>query len=722
MREFFKGNKIFLLICLISLIVASQITFERINIEDKNNKYDIVLDYKEISDMAEQSSHSVEWWLKKFKDMGINKVGLSEESIYSLTEESNIQVSAKMIYELKKEPLWEAKLPVDFLADMKKLGVNEFDMLVQMADDSTHKFVSDAMNDRYDSDKFILYKNSVGGYLFLKGSAEEALYSQKEKLVDSKKKGFREKSEIVGSKVGYINLGLLDSKKKILDDLGFEIIPRTSSYDNWNSSKYAKAVLKEYDALRIQPEYMIVGGEGIPGYDDGIGLINEYIKNTDVNIGVIETTTQRSNIMQKGVNEVVMNSGYSAVRVFSVWDYIQNRYKYYGYSGSEEIENTFFRAITERNIRVIYFKPIRQTDDYSVYVTDVSEYEKLFKNLKDRLEVHGITQGKATVMDDYSVSLIQKYLLFLASIALGIMILKSLFNIRKRNLVILLGILVVLSGLGFMFAPSHVDFFSSFSPAVLMPCLAITLMLREIKKIRKGASSFGKDMLRFEVILVIVVLMAVLGGILTAAPLSSINYLLEIDIFRGVKMAQLLPLCYFMVAFVAVFGFGRESAIKEDSHLRVADLRNIFLMEIKVWMVLVVMILGGIGVYYIMRTGHESSAQISSLEMLFRNTLEDNLFARPRTKEFLFAFPALVLFMYSVKKGWKLAAFILGLAGTIGVTSVVNTFMHLRTPMILGFARTGYSLLFGVVLSAVLLIGIRLIELLILKIKEEIHV
>ena len=42
---------------------------------------------------------------------------------------------------------------------------------------------------------------------------------------------------------------------------------------------------------------------------------------------------------------------YNTVRVFSMWDYVQYRYGYYGYEGTEEIVNTLFRAIVERNIR-----------------------------------------------------------------------------------------------------------------------------------------------------------------------------------------------------------------------------------------------------------------------------------------------------------------------------------------------------------------------------------
>jgi len=38
------------------------------------------------------------------------------------------------------------------------------------------------------------------------------------------------------------------------------------------------------------------------------------------------------------------------------------------------------------------------------------------------------------------------------------------------------------------------------------------------------------------------------------------------------------------------------------------------------------------------------------------------------------------------------------------VTSVINTFMHIRTPLYLGFFRTGYSLVFRILLGIIAII------------------
>ena len=186
---------------------------------------------------------------------------------------------------------------------------------------------------------------------------------------------------------------------------------------------------------------------------------------------------------------------------------------------------------------------------------------------------------------------------------------------------------------------------------------------------------------------------------MTAAPISSAGYMLEIDIFRGVKLAQLLPLAFFPLAYLAYYGYGNRK--ETPGRLEFNDLHDLFNASIKVWMVMLGVVLGGVGAYYMLRTGHDSSIEVSSMEMLFRNSLEDHLMARPRNKEFLFAFPSIMLLAYTSIRKFKLWPIIFGLASVIGLTSVVNTFMHIRTPLYLGFVRTGYSVLFAIVIGVI---------------------
>ena len=188
---------------------------------------------------------------------------------------------------------------------------------------------------------------------------------------------------------------------------------------------------------------------------------------------------------------------------------------------------------------------------------------------------------------------------------------------------------------------------------------------------------------------------------MTAAPLSSTNFMLEMGIFRGVKAAQLLPLAFFCLLFVSYYGLFEKD--REGDHLALRDIGTALNWTIPVWAVLLLAAVGLAGFYYLARTGHETGVTISDTEMIFRNDLEYLLLARPRTKEFLVAFPGIMLAVYCAVRRLPFWTALFGLAGTIGLTSVCNTFMHIRTPLYLGFVRTAYSLLLGIVVGAVMI-------------------
>ena len=84
----------------------------------------------------------------------------------------------------------------------------------------------------------------------------------------------------------------------------------------------------------------------------------DYLKEENIAVALIESSTQREHLEQKGLDDLVEDSGYRALRAFTMWDYIRERNKFYNYEGARRIENTMFRAITERNIRVIYFQTL----------------------------------------------------------------------------------------------------------------------------------------------------------------------------------------------------------------------------------------------------------------------------------------------------------------------------------------------------------------------------
>ena len=112
-------------------------------------------------------------------------------------------------------------------------------------------------------------------------------------------------------------------------------------------------------------------------------------------------------------------------------------------------------------------------------------------------------------------------------------------------------------------------------------------------------------------------------------------------------------------------------------------------------------ILAGLA-FYLLRSGN---TEISALEVALREWLDKVLIVRPRTKEFLVGHPFLILAAAVALRGQRKILVVLFGLGTIGQISMMNTFMHIRTPLLESIIRTLNGLWLGA-LVGLLLIGI----------------
>ena len=709
MKQYMKRNGILLGLTALAVIVSIFVIASRWQVENKNKTYDVVLDYIELEWMAEQSGHDVSWWLNEFKNMGVTKVGLTEENLTTLMEDSPLNVTASMMGKVMQDAGWRDSYPDAFVQEIESRGFDRFDVIVEIANNSDFDailFLVQAVEARFPAGSYFCMGDSADeAYIFLDGAAADALYGGKGAYTNTKNKGFTEREELRSSKLLYVSLGLMPEKVERIQSAGLEVVPRTLCYNGHNGAQYAQAVVRGYEQYGIVPDYIISGGEAVLGYDDGVDFALDYRTDNQVTIGLIETNVQRENIMQSGVDAVALGTGLNTVRVFSMWDYLQYRYGYYGYAGAEEIENALYRAVVERNIRVLYFKPIKQTDDHHVYITAPEVYRDLFAGLDERLAPHGISRGRASVMENYEVPSLAMLAMGLGAGIGGALLPDTFLPMKRKWTLALAGAAAVCVAAAWKILPNSYRLLASFASAVVFACLAAAFFLMAAKKTGEKLdqnAGLVKILPRAAAILAAAVAISLAGAMLTAAPLSSTSFMLELGIFRGVKMAQLLPLAFFCLLFVSYYGLFEKD--RKSNRLDLRDIVTAFRWNIPVWALFLLGAVGLAGYYYLARTGHETSVSVSDVEMIFRNDLETLLLARPRTKEFLVAFPGIMLAVYCAVRRLPFWTALFGLAGTIGLTSVCNTFMHIRTPLYLGFVRTAYSLLLGIAVGAVMIL------------------
>ena len=710
MKQYIKKNALPLAILALTVTVSLFVIAGRWQVEAANKTYDVILDYTELEWMAEQSDHDTAWWLKEFHDMGVSQVGLTEENLTTLMENSPLNVTATVMDEVMQDAGWREEYPEAFAAGIEDFGVDRFDVLVEAEGKEAVDFVVPALRERFPAESFFCYQEGDSAYILMDGTAGDALYGGKGAYTNTKNKGFVEREDLLSSKLMYVSLGLLPEKVEAIQAAGMAIVPRTLCYAGHNDTRYAQASVAGYEKHGITPAYIIAGGEALLGYDEGGDFVRDYMERTGTSLGMIETNVQRENIKQTGVEETAQATGCNAVRVFSMWDYVQYRYAYYGYEGAEEVANCIYRAIVERNIRAVYFKMVKATDDLHVYITDPEVYRDLFDSLDQRLAAHGISRGRASVMEDYQVPSLALLAVGLGAGVGGALLPDTFLPMKRKWTLLLTGAAAVCVAGAWKVLPNSFRLLASFASAVVFACLAAAFFLMAAKRTgQKLDQNAGllKILPRSIAILAIAVAISMAGAMMTAAPLSSTGFMLEMGIFRGVKAAQLLPLAFFCLLFVSYYGLFEKD--RKNDHLDPRDIFTALGWTIPMWAVLLMAAVGLAGYYYLARTGHETGVTISDTEMIFRNDLEYLLLARPRTKEFLVAFPGIMLAVYCAVRRLPFWTALFGLAGTIGLTSVCNTFMHIRTPLYLGFVRTAYSLLLGILVGALMIAGFELL-------------
>ena len=704
MKSFLKKDRLLVLLALLGLLASLVPIVNRVQTEESNKYYDYVLDYASLRSMARQSSQTEDEWLDLFRSLGVDKVALSEASALNLHDNAAIPVHAMTVKKAAESYGWENSYPAEVVSWLSE-STDVSDAIIWTETAAAYEWMLDAFNARFENFEAKTYLEGEHGFIFIR----------------------QQENGMKGEKLLDLRLGIWPGTVELIERHGYQIVPRTVTQKDMNGTKFAEAyinVLKHYNA-----PYFMNNGDELVGYesDEGWDLLVQYLNESGASVAMMEQNDQSQNQTWPGIEDLLNETGYRGIRVFNEWAYIQNRYQYCGYEGPEEITNTFFRAIAERNCKVIFLKMILEPDsDVSwdadekewVYITDPAEYEKMLTDLDTRLAPLGYTRGTVPAMEMEDPSVLLKVVQGIGTAALLVMLFDLFFFIGKRWRTILL----VLGALGFaglaVLKPAMFRLILSMSGGIVMPSLAAVGLCRVLMEKRRTEpqAKFGRVLGYTLGISVLTILTAFCGSLLATSALSQLSYMIEMDLYRGVKIMQLIPIGLFILAYLLVYAYEETGA--RDAVLahvgprgekgRVKRFNAYFAQVMKTpmqlgWFVAIVVIAVAavflllVFVYYIYRTGNSTTTP--ETELAFRNFLENTLIARPRTKEMLIGWPMLMLFIWSLRRGMKFLPMVFGMGMSIGLVSVVNTFLHIRTPFLLSLLRTGWGILFGLLIG-----------------------
>ena len=433
------------------------------------------------------------------------------------------------------------------------------------------------------------------------------------------------------------------------------------------------------DAFLIPP----VPGRAASGYDVPDSLGGEAA----VPLALVENYDRTGVVMPEGFDP----DSWDGPMVKTLYMYDVYACSYVPAEPACENENILFRAVTDRSMRLVIVTPLEY--EGGGVVADPAAYEDMLNGLLERIADRGLTLGR-----DFSVleaPALNRFLLagaVLLAVAMAVFFLTIVFPMKPmvQNILFVAGAAVSVGG-GIVL-PTLMQKLAAFGAAVLAPCFTAILLCRAYRW--KGAER-SQMVVRFIVLLAAVLGISVSGGLYVASLLGSRQYMLEFSVFAGVKLAQMIPLA---VTAVLLFFTLRRFPYEEKRRLP---------------KVLVVFMLVGVGaalVVLLLRSG-DNMIPVAKAEIAARNWLEYILYARPRTKEMLMAFPALALFAAACARRVSLLALPLGVLSEVGSVSVVNTFCHTFTAVKVSFIRTllsaGIGLVIGLAALAVFCLLVR---------------
>lgn len=649
-----KSYSILIFFIIAALVVAGIITYNRSKLENNFKQVELVMSLNELRELSYQEGYDEIELLAKIKNSGINSIAVHEDTL------ENLALSGKILYFSDKE-------------------LNKLNFFLKSID--PFKKFQPAPGEAY-----IIF-NDKNDYLRIKENLQRQLG---EDLV--RDLGFLPYTglKVKGSeeKLADLGLGFSEEDIELVRNLGFQVILRFKNFPQVNKEDIEFKFKESDKAGKISA--IIFEGETVLGYPSKENLIHtaELLKTKGYPFGIIEFAGQ------EGIKTIAHQVSELAVRVHSITKEEME------IISKQKATERWIRAAKERKVRIFYVKPFMKSNSNLI-----EENLSYIRTITEELKVNGFSTGKASILStSYQAPKIFILLLILGVISGGLILLKDVFSLKKYQeyLLLLLGILFSLVLL-FLNREIFLIKLMALLTALIFPTLAIITNekyflennnpkfkdARDIPENNPGFILMIKKILTgyFKIILI-----TLSGALLIAALLSNNKFMLGIEQFSGIKISYLVPLLLVLAIMWLKVNRGKLMILE--------NIKKPILIEHVIIMAFFAVFL----VIYISRSGNFSFLPVLSIEEKMRIFLEKTLIARPRNKEFLIGYPALLLAMsmnYLKIKEFKIPMIIIG---TIAPVTLINTFCHIHTPFLFSMLRTFNGVWLGLVLGLLIIV------------------
>jgi hypothetical protein len=190
----------------------------------------------------------------------------------------------------------------------------------------------------------------------------------------------------------------------------------------------------------------------------------------------------------------------------------------------------------------------------------------------------------------------------------------------------------------------------------------------------------------------------VIGIVHVIGLLATRPFMLQANQFLGIKAQHAVPVL--IVALAALVGVTVPGETWLRFKARAVERLSVAWNEPARFGLLLLGLVAVVGLAFVVaRTGNDSGVGVSGFELKARALLDRLLPVRPRTKEFLVGHPAFLLglaWWWRGRRRWAIPCFVVG---SLGQVSLLNTFCHIHTPLIVSAWRDGIGLVLGTLIG-----------------------
>ena len=658
----FKYNRWLIGFIIIGLISALVVGWQRHIVEENNSVVEMVLDYEDAVELSQLEGVPLDKVLTELKTAGITSLAVYETSLKKLNESGKVSTvsGAALLQSYNSGSLsdssWRA-LVEQGLVKVEEIYVTgkDYNTLQEVKADLIRRLSLERVNS-----------------LNINGKEVLAVKANYEKAIKW-------------------NLGLSTEELNKVENAGFYIVARPSNYSKVQADdiEYVFGKMAGHNISTV-----IFSGEEVLGQPK---LLNETalkFKAANYTLGMVEHPQQLQFLKQDGLLELAEKVDYSAARVYVIPKDEQRK------MSIDDALERWLNTDQERNIRVNLMRSFEEAKTgMSLLETNLT----YFKGVHDKLVKNGFVVDRAGTYQYYFPNKLLLILMCLGVSAAGVLYLTLLKPFDpKYQYMIMFFVTAILAIPIVMGQGNFARSMAALAAANLFPVLAMTYQMDKWKA-SKIQSSLKKIMVLALSGIMITGALSFIGGFYVGALLGDIKYLLEVNMYRGVKVTFVLPLILVTFSYLVRFNLFDGEDYKGNA---IAQIKKVLNYPIYVKSLVAFAFVALAGLIFVGRSGHTYGVPVPAAELKFRAFLEQLLYARPRSKELLIGHPAFMLAVMAFYRKWpNLLFYTLVIVATIGQGSLVETFAHIRTPIFMSFMRGLGGIILGAGIGLIALLG-----------------